>query len=48
MIRVIVLDIAGTYSQIFDEFYCDKDEYDEKIKSYSYSSEKFFFVKITY
>lgn len=47
MIRVIVLDASSMYCQIFDEFYCNENEYDEKIKTYS-SSKKLLFIKITY
>ena len=46
MIRVIILDVSGTYCQIFDEFYCDEEDYDKKINTYS--SDNFFFIKLSY
>lgn len=34
MIRIIILDVSGMYSQIYDELYCREDELSEMIKKY--------------
>ncbi len=37
MKRIIILDISGVYSQIYDEIYCDENNTEtyDKIKKYS-------------
>ena len=35
VIRVVVLDISGVYSQIFDEIYCKNNEYQNIVDKYN-------------
>ena len=45
IIRVVVLDISGLYTQIYDEIYCNESEYLGIIEKFSVSS-KYKVVKI--
>lgn len=45
IIRVVVLDISGLYTQIYDEIYCKESEYSGIIEKFSISS-KYKVVKI--
>lgn len=45
VIRVVILDISGVYSQIFDEIYCKSNEYHNIVDEYSALS-KYKVIKI--
>lgn len=35
MVRVLVLDISGLYTQIYDEFWCYESEITERTRSFN-------------
>lgn len=48
MKRIIILDISGMYSSIYDEIYCTIEEYKDKIAQYINQKDKYTCVVITY
>ena len=35
MVRVLILDISGLYTQIYDEFWCYESEFSERTKAFT-------------
>lgn len=38
LIRVVILDIDGLYTQIYDELYCSKERYNEILSGFGESN----------
>lgn len=38
LLRVVILSVDGLYSQIYDEFYCNQDRYNEILAEFGDSS----------
>ena len=38
IIRVVILDISGLYTQIYDEIYCQESEYSAIVSKFGVSS----------
>lgn len=45
IIRVVILDISGLYTQIYDEIYCKESEYSAIVSKFGVSS-KYKVIKI--
>ena len=45
IIRVVVLDVSGLYTQIYDEIYCKESEYSAIVDKFDVSS-KYKVIKI--
>ena len=45
MIKVLILDVSGLYTTIYDELYCDVKKYSELVSLY-HNSNKYRVIKI--